>query len=349
MVVIRTDPGGALASASLFKGRLDDASEAPAVEEERAAKETPAYSRVFQNLGLDVYDVASYQKWFCISDRTRNSVLVVNEQLAIERVIGGIGSAPGRLFRPGYIDVSNDGIICVQDGGNGRVQSFNIDGTYLGGFPTTTYVGFAAGAGGEVYLGQPDKGHLVSVYSQSGRRLRSFGKLKTFSEVYGSRFGYKDQLYHKAINRVRLSVDKDGNLLVSFMLAPILQKYRPNGDLLFERRLEGPEIDRLTRMLLSDSAEAYLTMATDGFPERVIALEALALGSGEINVMLADGSVYVADYEGRRLAVLNPQFGRHFTPEMAGLSPNGEVVVVGLSPRDCYLLLEEKSRSLRSE
>lgn len=120
-----------------------------------------------------------------MSERRRHSVIVLNERFEIQREIGGIGSAPGRLFRPGAIDVSEDGIIYVQDGGNERIQSFSIDGTHLAAFATGQYMGFAAGIQGEIYLGQPEKGALISVYSREGKLLRSFGKLKLYSDSHG--------------------------------------------------------------------------------------------------------------------------------------------------------------------
>jgi hypothetical protein len=248
----------------------------------------------------------------------------------MQRLIGGIGSAPGRLFRPGYIDVSRDGLIYVQDGGNERIQCFALDGTYLGGFATKPYMGMAAGLNGEVYLGQPENGALVSVYSRDGKYLRSFGKLKTYSELMGQEFQDLDEQYDRAANRVRLFVDRDGSTLVSFMLVPLIQKYSPDGKLVFDSRLEGPEIDALRQ------TPGLLTMSMDGFAETILALEAIALPNGEINVVLTDASIYVADQNGRRKRVIHPQGDNSFTPEMTGITPAGALLVIGLNPRSCY-------------
>jgi hypothetical protein len=57
------------------------------------------------------------------------------------------------------------------------------------------------------------------------------------------------------------------------MLAPILQKYNPEGALLFERRLEGPEIDNLTRILVTDTPDKYISFGYDGLDARVIVLD----------------------------------------------------------------------------
>ncbi len=330
-LIIRTDGSRLILSAGLIR-LTQDASIPDKPDEGTALSKngTPAYARIFEDLGLDVYDVASFNGAYYVSDRSRNSIVVVNERFEVQRVIGGIGSAPGRLFRPGYIDVSTDGLIYVQDGGNERIQCFSIDGTYVGGFTTKPYMGMAAGPKGEVYLGQPENGALVSVYSSSGKHLRSFGKLKSYSELMGKEFETLDEQYAQAANRVRLSMDKDGSMLVSFMLVPFIQKYSPDGKLLFESRLDGPEIDALRQ------TPGLLTISMDGVAETILALEAIALPSGEINVVLTDGSIYVADQNGRRQRVIQPQSGSKFTPEMTGITPAGALLIVGMNPRTCY-------------
>ena len=337
-MIVSTDASGTVLNVSMVKPPEGAAPPAETAKDADAAGgRAETFQRAFANLNLDVYDVDSHKNLYVVSERSRNSVLVINERSEIQKVISGIGSEPGRLFRPGHLDVASDGVVYVQDGGNERVQSFDLEGRYLGGFATTQYMGFAAGAGGEVYLGQPEKGALVTVYSRDGKVLRSFGKPKTMSEVYGAEYAGDNEVYRNAINRVRLTTEDDGSILVSFALAPLLQKYSREGNLIFERRLEGPEIDRLTRGILNDTG-GNLVMSIDGFPERIMSLEAVSVSGGEINVILTDGSVYVADREGRKVNVIRPPTVANFTPEMAGVSPAGELMLVTLSPRYCYFL-----------
>ncbi len=336
-LIVRTAPAGPVTNVSVLrKAGVSQSPPAAAETAKSSSSEDPTYLRTFQDLGLDVYDVDSHNGLYYVSERRRHSVVVLNERFEIQREIGGIGSAPGRLFRPGAIDVSEDGIIYVQDGGNERIQSFSLDGTSLAAFGTEPYMGFAAGTEGEIYLGQPEKGALISVYSREGKLLRSFGKLKLYSDLHGEEFKDQNEQFSKGINRVRLSVDKDGNILVSFMLIPLIQKYTRKGQLIFEQRLEGPEIDTLTQ-----SSGGRLTMSMDGFAEEVIALEAVPCPNGEIAVVLTDRSIYFADKNGKRLRVLHPYAETTFTPEMAGITPTGDLMLVALSPRNCYRLATE--------
>ncbi|HEX7774171.1 MAG TPA: hypothetical protein VF435_17230, partial [Pyrinomonadaceae bacterium] len=152
---------------------------------------------------------------------------------------------------------------------------------------------------------------------------------------HGEEFKDQNEQFSNSTNRVRLSVDKDGNILVSFMLIPLIQKYTRNGLLLFEQRLEGPEIETLMQ------SGGRLTMSMDGFAEQVIALEAVPRASGEIGVVLIDRSIYVADQSGKRLRVLHPHVETNFTPEMTGITPAGELMLIALSPRNCYRLIAD--------
>ncbi|HKY44502.1 MAG TPA: hypothetical protein VJM50_15545 [Pyrinomonadaceae bacterium] len=331
-LIVRTDHSGVVTNISVLR-KPGDSQPAPT----SLPGENPAYLRTFEGLGLDVYDVDSHNGLYYVSERRRHSVIVLNERFEIQREIGGIGSAPGRLFRPGAIDVSEDGIIYVQDGGNERIQSFNINGTHLAAFVTEQFMGFAAGTAGEIYLGQPEKGTLISVYSREGKLIRSFGKLKLYSDLHGEAFKDQNEKFTNSTNRVRVSVDNDGNILVSFMLIPLIQKYTRNGQLIFEQRLEGPEIETLTQ-----SSGGRLTMSMDGFAQEVIALEAVRRPNGEIGVVLTDRSIYVADQNGKRLRVLHPDVETNFTPEMTGITPAGELMLIALSPRNCYRLSTNK-------
>jgi hypothetical protein len=57
-----------------------------------------------------------------------------------------------------------------------------------------------------------------TVYSASGKQLRSFGKLKKFSEVYGRQFDSKNESYRIAMNRVRLFIDAEDNIYVTLTI-----------------------------------------------------------------------------------------------------------------------------------
>jgi DNA-binding beta-propeller fold protein YncE len=343
VVAVTTDKSGAVADISSLSAISDGkpVSTAPAPLADAGAAAPAVFEEMFDRIPLSAYDVATHGGRYYVSDMRGNRVLVFDGDMRLERSIGTIGSGPGRLIHPGYLDVSGGGTLYVQDGGNERIERFTPDGRYAGEFPTPfLYEGFAVGRHEEVYLGQPENGHLVTVYSETGKVTGGFGELKKFSDVYGAEFAEKDTLYERGINRVRLSTDKEGNVYVSFMLAPLLQKYSPDGRLLFERRLEGPEVDRVTNVLLQHPPEKFLSFAKDGFEERIVALDPISdPKTGNIYVLLADGSIYVADREGRKVSVLSRQGDqRPAYPFMGGLGARGEILIIPFSPRRCYRL-----------
>lgn len=344
VVCVEADDQGRVLNISSLKSLIAGTSAAVTATKPQAAepnKTGPVYEQMFHDIPLSAYDVAVYQGKYLLTDVKRNRVLIVKDNMEVEREFGMIGSGPGRLLHPGYIDVARDGTIYVNDGGNERIVKFTSAGDYLGEFQVTTYEGLAVGTENEIFLGQPQDDRLVTVYSSSGKKLRSFGQLKKFSEIYGAAFADNDALYKTALNQVRLSTDKDGNLYVSFMLIPLIQKYSPQGKLLFERKLEGPEIDRLMENI---QKRKYITGNRDGAEGRIIALDpVIEPATGNILVPLVDGSIYVADRDGNKLALLHPQWPeqatRTFYPYVAGLGAKGELLVTPFPPRRWYRLV----------
>jgi hypothetical protein len=325
---------------SLVSGRTGTAVVATKAQAVQSNKTGPVYEQMFHDIPLSAYDVAIYQGKYLLTDFKGNRVFIIKDNMEVEKEFGRIGSGPGGLLNPGYIDVARDGTIYVNDGGNERIVKFTPAGDYLGDFPVTDYEGMAVGAENEVYLGQPKEDHLITAYSSSGKKLRSFGQLKKFSEIHGAEFADKDALNKAALNQVRLSTDKDGNLFVSFMLIPLIQKYSPQGKLLFERKLEAPEIDRLMENI---QKRKYLTANRDGADGRIIALDpVLEPATGNILIPLVDGSIYVADRDGQKLALLHPQLppqpNKIFYPFVAGLGAKGELLLTPFPPKRWYRL-----------
>ena len=168
------------------------------------------------------------------------------------------------------------------------------------------------------------------------------------SEIYGDENRDKDVLYQAALNRVRLATDKQGNLYVSFMIVPLIQKYSPNGTLLFERRLEGSEIDQLSEAI---HKRRYIATKVDGVDVRIIALDpVIDPANGNIMVPLVDGSIYVADRDSNKLSLLRPAWTNRgdgtFYPFIAGLGANGEFMVTPFPPKHWYRLTMPRAKEV---
>lgn len=342
VALVRTDAQRKVLDVSPLKSHLAKQNvKTPAAKQQtQPAAAGPAYEEMFSYVPFTAYDVATYEGKYFLTDFEGNRIIVVNDRMEAERDFGRIGSGPGRVFHPGYLDIGHDGTVFVEDGGNERIVKFDQAGRYLGDFRLTEYQGLAVGAQNQLYVGQPEQGQLITVYSSDGKKLRSFGELKKYSDIYGEASRDNDDAYKIAFNRVRLATDKDGNLYVSFMLTPLIQKYSPEGKLLFERRLEAPEIDHLKEAI---QKKRYISTKSDGVDARIIALDPVVdPANGNIMVPLVDGSIYVADSSGNKVALLHPKGINRgdgtFYPFVAGLGAKGEFMATPFPPKRWYRL-----------
>ncbi len=193
--------------------------------------------------------VQEYKGKFYITDHTAHRITIVDKgKNRVVDFIGKPGQGPGELFRPTQLFI-RDGYIYVYDFAyeTGRVQIFKTDGKFVREIPLIlkAWRGFAVNSKGEILLNQPQKGSLITIYDKHGKFVRSFGKLKTVSEIYGSKFSELDNSYKFAINRVFLSLDKDDNIFAVHIFAPIIQKYDSKGNLTKEVRIKGKIMDEI--------------------------------------------------------------------------------------------------------
>src|SRR5262249_27342717 len=108
-----------------------------------------------------------------------------------------------------------------------------IDNAVLNGIGSLQYTGTT------ILMSQPDTGALVTEYALSGAVNRTFGHLR--------RTGHEDDReLHLALNSGIPLVDPRGGFYFVFQTAErVFRKYDAAGQLLFERHVEGREIDAL--------------------------------------------------------------------------------------------------------
>jgi hypothetical protein len=171
--------------------------------------------------------------------------------------IVGVGVEPGRILNPSSFDVGPDRTFVIADApfGSPRVQVFFDTGTRIGGFtlprprgPFVTLeeivvngIGAVEYTGKSVLVSQPDAGSLVTEYSLDGKLIRSFGHLRRTGQE-------SDPDVHLAMNVGRIVVNPQGGFYYVFLAGdPVFQKYDHSGKLLFERHIEGAELDEYMR------------------------------------------------------------------------------------------------------
>jgi hypothetical protein len=177
---------------------------------------------------------------------------------ALKKVIQ-IGAEAGRVIQPSAFDFAPDNTFVVADapGRRERIQIFSAAGSSLGGFSLNPHgmeritigdfvlngVGSLEYTGSSILISQPETGALITEYGVDGATKRTFGELR--------RTGHEsDAELHAALNVGIPIVNPAGGFYVVFVTGvPMFRKYDAAGALIFERHIEGIEIDQHLRTL----------------------------------------------------------------------------------------------------
>jgi hypothetical protein len=221
------------------------------VEERRATGSLPAHvAAAFEEMAACHLAPGGE---YLIFDRRAHAVYTFARGADAAKRIVQIGSETGRIIRPTAFDSAADGSFVVADAPEDRqrVQFFSATGTTLGGFtmpgrgvPQITLgdlvlsgLGTLAYTGQTVLISQPELGSLVVEYLATGTPLRTFGELRATGQE-------KDPQVHAALNvGMTLLNPRGGYYFVFLSGVPMFRKYDPAGNLVFERHIEGVEVD----------------------------------------------------------------------------------------------------------
>jgi hypothetical protein len=194
-----------------------------------------------------------------VFDRRDHVVYRIDAQTRQVQKIVQIGLEEGRIIRPGAFDMAPDGTFAVADAPNNRerIQIFSPTGMRLGGFVlpgqatarvmvdglVLNGVGSVQYTGRSILINQPERGALITEYGLSGAGIRTFGTLRATGHE-------ADPELHLMLNTgLPLAHPKGGFYFVFQTGPPMFRKYDARGDLLFERHVEGPELDPIVTAL----------------------------------------------------------------------------------------------------
>ena len=192
---------------------------------------------------------------YYVFDRRGHTVYLVGPSGADARKLVQIGAEDGRLIEPSAFDVAANGSFAVADAPNSRerVQIFDAAGIRTGGFIlpgrgtsrvvlgslALNGVGTLAFNGRTLLMSHPESGWLITQYALDGTPVRSIGQLRKTGHE-------NDRDLHLALNSGIPLADPNGGFYFVFMAGvPAFRKYDANGQLLYERALQGREIDPL--------------------------------------------------------------------------------------------------------
>jgi hypothetical protein len=208
-------------------------------------------------------DAAGFQQvksgQYFVFDRRSHAIFGVDAEMTTAWKLVEIGQEAGRLLDPSAFDAEAGGTFVVADapGRAERVQVFEKGGRQLGGFtlpgravPRVTLgslvlsgIGSLRYTGRSVLMSQPETGWLMTEYGLGGTPTRSIGALR--------QTGHEgDRALHLALNAGMPLINPRGGFYFVFHAGvPMFRKYDAAGALLFERHIEGPEIDPLVQNL----------------------------------------------------------------------------------------------------
>ena len=190
---------------------------------------------------------------FIVFDRRAHAVFTVARGADRPAKIVDIGGEPGRILMPTAFDSASDGSFVVADTPRSqqRLQFFLPNGTTTGGFtmpgrgaPQVTvgdlYLSGLASleyTGKTVLISQPENGALVIEYLPTGTPLRTFGELRATGQE-------RDPAVHAALNVGIVLMNPQGGYYFVFLSGvPTFRKYGADGKLVFERAVQGVEMD----------------------------------------------------------------------------------------------------------
>ena len=273
---------------------------------------------------------------YYVFDRRGHTVYVVDEARTTARKVLEIGHEEGRVIQPTGFDLGPDGRFVVADvpRAQQRVQTFDASGKILSGFflpgsPAARVVignlmlngaGSVKFAGETILISHPESGALFTEYTPGGSPFRSLGRLRAT--------GFEDDRdLHVALNAGLPLVDPTGGYFYVFVAGrPIFRKYDAKGALVFERHIEGREIDAL----LDAQPQRWPKSRVE---DRTVALVTPVIRAAEVDprgnlwISLAVPFTYVYDGSGDKIRTVQFSGAGIISPTSLSFGRDGKLLI----------------------
>ena len=273
---------------------------------------------------------------YFVFDRRDHTVYGIDADKTIAWEIVRIGPELGRIIDPTAFSVSPDGRFVVADAPNGRerIQIFASAGMRLGGFPlrprkTKSVVlgdvvlnglGSLQYTGASILLSEPETGGLVSEYSVIGGVSRTFGNLRPTGHE-------DDRSLHLALNSGLPLVAPEGGFFFVFQTGePIFRKYDDEGGLVFERHIEGRELDPIVSQLPTRWPERKAGGGETPLVEPIVRTAAVD-PSGNLWISFVVPYTYVYDRDGDKIRTVQFRAAGIVSPASLFFGRKGRILV----------------------
>ena len=274
---------------------------------------------------------------YYVFDRRSHAVYRVDADMkgAPQKIVE-IGSEGGRLLEPTAFDLGADGTFAVADAPNGRerIQVFDATGKWVTGFmlpgraqTRVSIGGLALGGvstlaflGRSVVMNQPEAGALITEYSLAGTPIRSIGTLRSTGNE-------NDHQLHLAMNTgIPLPHPSGGFYFVFLAGTPVFRRYDTKGALLFERVIQGRELDPVIEQLPNKWPRR--TVEGGELPLVVPTVRTAAVGpSGQLWISFTIPSTYVYNEEGEKIRTVQFHGAGLLAPSSLSFDQRGRLFV----------------------
>lgn len=273
---------------------------------------------------------------YYVFDRRAHSVYAIDAAKTGARKLVEIGQEMGRIIQPRGFDVAPNGMFVIADAPRGqeRIQVFSPEGLRQSGFFIPGRVTAAVGLGAFVFSGvsslqlsddrllisHPESGGLFTEYSLGGQGLRSIGRLRET--------GYEQERdLHVAMNAGLPLIDPTGGFYYVFLAGkPAFRKYDASGTLVFERHVEGRELDDYVASLPTRWPTRRL--ADREVPHVAPTVRAAAVNAqGELWIALTVPYTYVYDAHGDKARTVQFNAAGVFSPASLSFTRSGRLLV----------------------
>ena len=296
--------------------------------------------------GLPAHIAGSFQHPIGFQQTDSGQYFVFDRRAhAVYTIAGGaakkiieVGAEPGRVIDPSAFDVDpSDGSFVIADAPfrQQRIQTFTASGGRIGGFtldhrevPRVTLdsvvlngVGSIQYTGRTLLFNQPEVGALVTELAIDGTPIRTFGALRATGHE-------AEPNLHLALNAGLPLIDPTGGFYFVFAAGlPIFRKYDQQGTLLFERHIEGPELDDYIRTMPA-RWPVRQTEDRDLLPVVPPAIRTAGVDrAGGLWIALPSGFTYVYDADGDKRRTVQFKGADTLNPNSLFFTRDGRILV----------------------
>jgi hypothetical protein len=276
-----------------------------------------------------------------VFDRRAHAVYTIADGTA--KKVVEVGAEPGRVIDPTAFAIDPaTGTFVIADAPmrQQRIQVFTATGSRMAGFTLQSRevarvtldtavlngVGSIQFTGRSIFINQPETGALISELSLYGEPIRAFGELRKTGQD-------ADRDVLLAFNSGFPLIDPTGGFYFVFSAGvPVFRKYDAKGRLLFERHVEGPEVDEYLRDLPGVWPKRH-NADGDLLPYVPPAIRTAAVDrAGSLWISLMQPFTYVYDATGEKVGTVQFKGADIFAPSSLFFAKDGRV----LATPGCY-------------